>query len=122
VSGAEEWGWPVELDALVAAPESHRLLLQNERVRVLEIVVCPGAREPEHTHRWPGVMIVDRPARIRYYEDGVKTFESSADSAAEPGPKVLWIDPEGPHAVENIDSCAYHGLRVELRDDDQQSR
>jgi len=31
--------WPEELDALTAAPANHRLLLENERVRVLETVV-----------------------------------------------------------------------------------
>ena len=32
--------WPPALDALVAAPVHHRLLLENARVRVLE----PGSR------------------------------------------------------------------------------
>jgi hypothetical protein len=51
-----EWRWPRELDALVAAPGSHRLLFENDRVRVLEVAIEPGAREPEHTHRWPSVI------------------------------------------------------------------
>jgi quercetin dioxygenase-like cupin family protein len=61
----DKWRWPRELDALIAAPGSHRLLFENDRVRVLEVVIEPGAREPEHTHRWPSVMIVHQPARIR---------------------------------------------------------
>jgi hypothetical protein len=62
---AGDRSWPRELDALIAAPDSHRLLYENDRVPVLEVVIRPGAREPEHTHRWPSVMIVDEPARIR---------------------------------------------------------
>lgn len=111
-----EWPWPRELDAVIAAPDSHRLLFENDRVRVLEVVVEPGAHEPEHTHRWPSVMIVDQPARIRYYEHGVQTFESPAGDSPQPGPMTVWIDPEGPHSVENIDTSPYHGLRIELRD------
>jgi predicted metal-dependent enzyme (double-stranded beta helix superfamily) len=110
------WSWPAELDALIAAPGSHRLLFENERVRVLEVVIEPGTREPEHTHRWPSVMIVDQPARIRYYEHGVKTFESPASAMPQPAPKASWMDAEGPHSVENIDRSPYHALRVELRD------
>lgn len=53
------------MDARHAAPASHRVLLDNDRVRVLEVVIEPGAREPEHTHRAVSVMIVDEPARIR---------------------------------------------------------
>ena len=50
-TSTSEWPWPGELDALLAAPDSHRLLLETDRVRVLEVVIEPGAREPEHTHR-----------------------------------------------------------------------
>jgi quercetin dioxygenase-like cupin family protein len=113
-----EWPWPRELDALIAAPGSHRLRLENDRVRVLEIVIEPGAREPEHTHRWPSVMIVDQPARIRYYAEGGQTFESPAERTSSRTPKVTWMDPEGPHAVENIDTTTYHALRIELRQTD----
>jgi hypothetical protein len=64
-SGA--WPWPDTLDAVIAAPGSHRVLFENERIRVLEVRIGTGQREPTHTHRWPSVMLVDRPARIRYY-------------------------------------------------------
>jgi hypothetical protein len=117
MSVGSEWLWPPELDALTAAPSSHRLLFENDRVRVLEIVIDPGAREPEHTHRWPSVMIVDQPARIRYYQGGIKPFESAATGTPHRRPNVTWMDPEGPHAVENLDTFAYHALRIELRDE-----
>jgi predicted metal-dependent enzyme (double-stranded beta helix superfamily) len=114
---ASEWPWTGDLDALIAAPDSHRLLFENDRVRVLEVMIAAGAREPEHTHRWPSVMIVDEPARIRYYEHGVQTFESPAMDSRPQGPKAVWLEPEGPHSVENIDSSRYHALRIELRDE-----
>ena len=72
----QPWSWPETMDALVAAPASHRVLLENDRVRVLEVVIDPRTREPEHTHRAQGVMIVDEPARIRYYVGSVMQFES----------------------------------------------
>ena len=64
----QPWPWPQTMDALQAAPASHRVLLDNDRVLVLEVVIEPGASEPEHTHRAPSVMIVDEPAGIRYYQ------------------------------------------------------
>lgn len=115
---ANDWPWTDELDALIAAPDSHRLLFENDRVRVLEVVIAAGAREPEHTHRWPSVMIVDEPARIRYYEHGVPTFESPARDTTPQRHKAVWMDAEGPHSVENIDSRRYHALRIELRDEE----
>jgi hypothetical protein len=113
----QPWPWPPEMDALLAASASHRVLLENDRVRVLEVVIEPGAREPEHTHQAPSVMVTDGPARIRYYMDSRLHFESPArpGSAEPPGTRVRWMEPEGPHSVQNIDDHRYHAIRVELK-------
>jgi hypothetical protein len=66
----QAWPWPDTMDALAAAPASHRVLLDNDRVRVLEVVFEPGTGEPEHTHQAASVMIVDEQAPIRYYANG----------------------------------------------------
>jgi len=115
MTNGQPWPWPETLDALTAAPASHRVVLDNDRVRVLEVVIEAGAREPEHTHQAASVMIIDEPARIRYYADGVLRFESQAPSGSSPGVRVRWMEPEGPHSVENIDQRRYHAIRVELK-------
>jgi quercetin dioxygenase-like cupin family protein len=107
------WPWPETMDALRAAPASHRVLIENDRVRVLEVVIEPGSREPEHTHRSASVMIVDESARIRYYVGDDLRSESPERSA--PGVRVEWLEPEGPHSVENIDERRFHAVRVELK-------
>jgi hypothetical protein len=104
------------LDAVVAAPASHRIMLENDRVRVLEVVIEPGAREPEHTHQWPSVMIVDEPAQFRYYEGDQLRFESSAWTETSPRVQVKWLEPEGPHSIENLDQQRrYHAIRIEIK-------
>jgi hypothetical protein len=110
----DNWDWPPSMDAVVAAPESHRVLFENDEVRVLEVTIAAGHREPEHTHRQPSVMIVDGPARIRYYEGDVLTF-SSPPGTAVAGTRASWMEPEGPHSVENVDTRPYHAIRVELQ-------
>ena len=50
------------MDALLAAPASHRVLLENDWARVLDVVIEPGTREPEHTHQAPSLMIISEPA------------------------------------------------------------
>jgi hypothetical protein len=110
------WPWPDSLDAVVAAPGSHRVVLDNQTTRVLEVTIAPGEREPQHTHRWPSVMVVHRPARIRYYTGQTLTFTSPEQpSSAASGPRVGWLDPEGPHSVENIDDHAYGAFRIEFK-------
>lgn len=103
------------MDALEAAPDSHRLLLETDRVRVLDVQIEPGVREPEHTHQAVSVMIVDEPARIRYYVGDTLMFESPVTSESAAGPRVSWLEPEGLHSVENIDDHRYHAFRVELK-------
>lgn len=111
------WPWGDDLDAVVAAPESHRILLENDSVRVLEVVIRPGEREPTHTHRWPSVMSVLEPARIRYYgADGELRFETPADRDLTDSPlDADWLQPEGLHSVENIGDRPFRALRVELK-------
>jgi predicted metal-dependent enzyme (double-stranded beta helix superfamily) len=111
----QSWPWPDSMDAVGATPTSHRILLENDRVRVLEVTIEPGRREAEHTHRAASVMIVDEPARIRYYAPGEQPLEISQHSEAAPGPLVQWLGPEGPHSVENVDQHRYHAIRIELK-------
>lgn len=114
IPAPESWLWPDELDGALAAPGSHRVLLHNERLRVLEVVVPVGVREPQHTHRWPSVMIIDRPARIRYYEGDEPGVDVSPSKDPQALPKTEWLDPEGPHSIENLDQHDYHAYRIEL--------
>jgi hypothetical protein len=114
-TAAAPWPWPQTLDAVIAAPESHRVLLDNERVRVLEVMIEPGTREPEHTHHALSVMLIDQPAHIKYYVGNELRFESPQAPDSTPGIQVHWMDPEGPHSVENIDQHRYHAIRVELK-------
>jgi hypothetical protein len=46
-SNLDRW-WAPEKDALAAAPQNHKLLFENDDVRVLEVTVPPGVREPLH--------------------------------------------------------------------------
>jgi hypothetical protein len=46
---------------VIAAPKDHKILLENENVRVLEVTVLPGEIEPVHHHRWLGVKELSLP-------------------------------------------------------------
>ena len=50
--------WSPCLDAVIAAPRNHRVLMEDETIRVLEVTVDPGEREALHHHRWPSLMVV----------------------------------------------------------------
>jgi hypothetical protein len=60
-------------------------------------------------------MIVDEPARIRYYVGRAMQFESPEHSGAPPAVGVSWMEPVGLHSVESIDERCYHAIRIELK-------
>ena len=111
-----EWNYPDSLDAFSAAPNSHEILLENDKVRVIKVTIKPGEKEPMHTHQWESIMIVEHPARIRYYDNKNNIlFESDKKDFKYEPRKPGWMGREGLHAVENIDSIEYSATRIELK-------
>ena len=51
--------WDPQLDAVVAAPDHHKVIFENDKLRVLEVTLEPDDEEPLHHHRWPSVFVLD---------------------------------------------------------------
>ena len=108
--------WPDALDATVAAPQNNKVVLENDRVRVLEVTVQPGEREPVHGHKWPSVMYVMAEDLIRDYDrEGKLLYDSRTDKARLKTPYTIWMPPQAPHSVENLSKTQLRLLRVELK-------
>jgi hypothetical protein len=108
--------WPESLDAVVAAPQNHKVVLENERVRVLEVTVRPGEKESLHMHRSPSVMYVMAEDNIRDYDaEGKLLYDSRRDKAPGKTPYTVWMEPQAPHRVENLSKKPVRLLRVELK-------
>jgi quercetin dioxygenase-like cupin family protein len=60
-----------ELDGVIAAPGNHKVLFENDEVRVLETTIAAGEITPLHTHLAPQVMyVVSGSHFVRRDEDG----------------------------------------------------
>jgi hypothetical protein len=57
--------WDPAFDAVVAAPKHHKVIFENEQIRVLEVTLEPNDEEPIHHHRWPSVFVFDQAATAR---------------------------------------------------------
>jgi hypothetical protein len=111
------WPWPVSLDALVAAPAHHRLLLEDQRVRVVHTRIAPGDIVPLHTHRWGGVAhLLSWSHFIRRDERGEILFDSRLVGEPPKTPCVQWAQPLPPHTVENVGSSEMNIVMIELKD------
>ena len=114
---SEAWPWPDSLDALTAAAAYHRLLFENERVRVLEVRIGPGQFVPVHTHRWPSAAYVMSGSDfIRRDSEGKLLFDSRTMGALPATPMVQWIGPLPPHSVENIGDAEIIAITTELKE------
>lgn len=113
----KEWNYPDSLDATTAAPSSHIVLFENEKVRILNVLIKAGEKEPMHTHSRESVMIVDHPARIRYYDENNEVvFQSEKENYSYEPREPAWMKIEGLHSVENIDTLDYSATRIELKE------
>lgn len=114
--GVTEAAWPAELDAVVAAPAQHTVILENDRVRVLDTRISPGERTPVHTHQWPSVHhVMSWSAFIRRNAKGDVLLDSSAAGVSAAPGAALWGDPLGPHSLENVGDSLLHIVSVELK-------
>ena len=106
-----EENWAPERDAVAAAPDHHRVLFEDDDLRVLLVELQPGDEEPLHHHRWSSVFVFDKTSRIR-----VSDAEGSAiEVALPPAPAVKLYAPQQMHKVANIDDVPLRGIRVEFK-------
>jgi hypothetical protein len=102
--------FPEGYDAVMAAPNSHKVLFENALVRVLQVSMPPpGQTEPMHHHRWPGFFLDwdtgGKSPPIRYHQPGNIVRDSpSIESPVHPGHwSVHWMKPEPLHAIETVE-------------------
>jgi len=113
----KHWPWPDSLDALLAAPAHHRLLLEDQRVRVLHTRIAPEDIVPLHTHRCGGVAyLLSFSHFIRRDEKGEILFDSRQAGDAPKIPCAQWMQPLPPHTVENLGPLEISILIIELKD------
>lgn len=111
-----------EYDAVAAAPYSHRVLFEDEHVRVLEINLPPQTTEPIHIHALPSVILGEtggKGAKFRYtqyrMDDGKFVEVSHNDVEPTEGFRTVWSGPEGPHSISNIGGVPVQFMRIETK-------
>ncbi len=87
-------------------PDDVKVLIDNDQVRVLEVIHKPGSQEPMHSH--PAYVTVFLSAtKLKYTTPDGKTAEQDRKAG-----EVTWSGP-ATHAVENVETT--HAIVVELK-------
>lgn len=110
------WNRNEELDALTAAPQHHKLLFENEIVRVLDTCIPPGEITAIHTHKWPASLyVISASDFIRYDAEGNVLLDSKDLLKPMAKSTALWSEPLSPHALKNTGNRNLHIISVEIK-------
>ena len=117
------WRWPDSMDSVNAAPKNHKVLFENDHVRLLEVTVQPGETENMHGHKYPSVFMMDAPQpkiTNRNLEE-----PANGDAGQRPPPRAVYegqypncramTTPQPPHQVTNVDTFPQHFYRMEFK-------
>ncbi len=109
--------WAESGDAVTAAPNNHKILLENDQFRMLEVTLLPGQKEPVHHHRWPSVLyILAAGDFIDYDGEGKVIFDTRTLKTPLVFPMAMYKEPGAPHAVENLSkTITIKFIRVEKK-------
>jgi quercetin dioxygenase-like cupin family protein len=95
-------------DVMKVASDSHRVLLENDQVRVLSVTLKAGQKAPMHSH----------PASVVYFlSDGRLKFTFSDGKTLIREVKhgnALWSEPVT-HEAENVGTTEFTELQIEMK-------
>lgn len=95
-------------DPVPIYPANYKVLLENERVRVLDFQLKKGAKEEFHAHP-AAVTYVLAPFKIRF------TFPDGSTRIREAKAGEIFYGDALTHASENIGDTDAHGLLIEMK-------
>ncbi|MEO6015168.1 MAG: hypothetical protein ABIQ30_16485 [Devosia sp.] len=114
--------WDPALDAVTAAPHHHKVLFENDAIRVLEVTLEPKDEEPLHHHRWPSVFVFDSiaPPIHDYSPDGQelppnRDVIKALGAWDGKGCLVVNMAPQPLGRVLNASGSVVHGIRIEMK-------
>ncbi|MBV4357596.1 cupin domain-containing protein [Pinibacter aurantiacus] len=112
----DPWPYPDSLDALIAAPQHHKLLFENEFVRVLDTLIPPGETTAIHTHRYPASTYILSWSDFVRFDDNGNVMLDTRTLAKKPGPGAAnWVEALPPHALQNVGTQDMHVISVEQK-------
>jgi hypothetical protein len=93
-----------------------RLLLENDRVRVWELALEPGARSDVHRHDLDYLLVQIEGDRIAAEPepDSAGKYKDYIEARVEPG-KVTYIERGGIETAVNVGATRYREILIELK-------
>lgn len=89
--------------------EKRKVLFENERVRVREVLMEPGIDYAPHTHQFPHVGVIVKGGSLEFTEKGKSQTVDFKEGS------VGWRDAGVTHNIRNVGKTTVHVVEVELK-------
>jgi quercetin dioxygenase-like cupin family protein len=116
--GSDPSKWDLSLDGPKAAAGNHKIIFENENIRVQSVTVPPGTAEPYHLHPYYSILVIDgAPANITDRDAKGSTIANSpVVEQAKTFPVIFVQPPQSPHSIKNDDPAQpVHLIRIESK-------
>ena len=116
MDGSDPATWDPALDGVLAAPENHAVLYEDNVIRVVSVSVVAGAIEKPHHHRFPSVFVIDRMVALRDFNGATgEEIPLPIPAGDIELPLTLRFPPQPLHYVENLGTRPFHATRIEFK-------
>ena len=115
MDGTDPATWDPALDGVLASPENHTVLYEDEAIRVISVSIAPGAIEKPHHHCLPAIFVVDRLVSVRDFNSATGEEIPLPIPKDAPLPITAKFLPQPLHYVENLDTRPFHATRIEFK-------
>jgi beta-alanine degradation protein BauB len=95
-------------DMVKVAPKNCTVVLDNDRVRVIRVVLKPGEKLPMHSHP-ANIVYTENSGKAKYTFAGGKTEEREAKAG-----QATWSEAIS-HSTENTGTTETHAVVVEIK-------
>jgi beta-alanine degradation protein BauB len=96
-------------DPVKVAPNVYKVILENERVRVLSVTMAPGGKTPMHTHP-ANIVYALNAARVKFTTPDGKSVDVDLKAG-----DIVWNEAQT-HAGANIGTTEVRALVVEMKE------
>jgi len=111
-----KWTWGDKLEAVNAAPSIHKVLFEDGHIRLLEVTIHAGEKEPLHGHQYPSVFAIDAPQPAMDNEQLDHSMHHTDRTLVDSDcPVCRAMGVQAPHSVHITDSFQQHFYRLEFK-------
>jgi hypothetical protein len=111
------------MDGPIAAPGNHKIVFEDENLRIIVVSALPGSREPYHAHFVCSLMVYDSPAKFTDYDKHGNTAQRvslasipwQSDHAPKSPPLAFLQPPQAIHSIANNDMHTMRLIRIEFK-------